>query len=192
VVLVATGVGVGPFVSLATHLLGSGFDRTIRLFWGLRRAEDLCLTAELDRLASDHLNFEYHVSLSEPPGDWRGQQGRVTDTVPPALDDLSGTHFVLCGNGAMTEELGAALAQAGVDQRRILAIGSSRGQERLGTLTGCGGSQRGRPQPDPASTGRPCPFRGVPAQPAHRADGVVPLAPCQGRHLVRAWACRWG
>ncbi len=33
-VLVATGVGVGPFYSLASHLLAGGFNRRIELFWG--------------------------------------------------------------------------------------------------------------------------------------------------------------
>ncbi|MGH9223996.1 MAG: hypothetical protein ACRD2W_09510 [Acidimicrobiales bacterium] len=53
-VLIATGVGVAPFYSLSAALLRSGDKRRIELFWGLRSTDDLCLTAELDRLAAAH------------------------------------------------------------------------------------------------------------------------------------------
>ena len=113
-VLVATGVGVGPFYSLAAHLLRRGFDRTIDLFWGLRLAEDICLTDELDRLASEYPNFSYRISLSRPPADWSGLRGRVSESMPPLLGQLGDKQFQLCGNGAMIEELAAALSDVGV------------------------------------------------------------------------------
>ena len=47
-VLLATGVGVSPFLSLVPWLARRGFDRRIALYWGLRRTDDLCLTKELD------------------------------------------------------------------------------------------------------------------------------------------------
>ena len=36
IVYLATGVGVGPFLSLAEHLLSEGVHRPMRLYWGLR------------------------------------------------------------------------------------------------------------------------------------------------------------
>ena len=118
-VLVATGVGVGPFLSLATHLLESGFQKEIHLFWGLRLVEDVCLLDELDALEEAHGNFHYDISLSQPPADWPGPRGRVTETVPAMLDRLGGKQFLLCGNGAMIEELARALSDVGVAQRFI-------------------------------------------------------------------------
>jgi ferredoxin-NADP reductase len=118
-VLVATGVGVGPFLSLATHLLAGGFERAIHLFWGLRLVEDICLTDELDALEERYPNFGYDVSLSQPPADWPGPRGRVTETMPGMLKRLGGTRFLLCGNGAMIDELGRALSDVGVAQRFI-------------------------------------------------------------------------
>lgn len=53
----ATGVGLGPFNSLMRHLLPAGFARPIRLFWGLRLPEDICLTEELNELAAAYPNF---------------------------------------------------------------------------------------------------------------------------------------
>ena len=118
-VLVATGVGVGPFLSLATHLLKSGFEKEIRLFWGLRLVEDVCLLDELDELEEAHPNFRYDISLSQPPAAWPGPRGRVTETMPAMLDRLGGTQFLLCGNGAMVEELARALSDLGVAKRFI-------------------------------------------------------------------------
>lgn len=117
--LVATGVGVGPFLSLATHLLDRGFERDIHLFWGLRLVEDICLTDELDALEELYPNFRYDVSLSQPPADWPGPRGRVTETMPGMLQRLGGTEFLLCGNGAMIDELARALSDVGVAQRFI-------------------------------------------------------------------------
>ncbi len=118
-VLVATGVGVGPFYSLASHLLAGGFDRRIELYWGLRLAEDICLTERLDTLALHYPNFSYRISLSQPSADWPGLRGRVTESMPPLLSHLGGKHFVLCGNGAMIEELAAALSDVGVAQQFV-------------------------------------------------------------------------
>src|SRR5215213_5138437 len=42
-VLLATGVGISPFHALIVDMLQAGDDRRIRLFWGLRLVEDICL-----------------------------------------------------------------------------------------------------------------------------------------------------
>ena len=115
-VLLATGVGVGPFLSLAEHLFSQGFDRPIRLFWGLRLQEDICLTEELEALARNPL-FSYEISLSQPPAGWRGLRGRVTESVPPLLETLGGKHFYLVGNGAMIEEMSEVLSDLGVNKQ---------------------------------------------------------------------------
>lgn len=118
-VLAATGVGVGPFLSLTTHLLAGGFERSIHLFWGLRLVEDICLVDELDALEKRYPNFRYDVSLSQPPADWPGPRGRLTESMPAMLERLGGTRFLLCGNGAMIDELARALSDVGVAQRFI-------------------------------------------------------------------------
>lgn len=118
-VLMATGVGVAPFYALAAHLLGEGFDRPVRLYWGLRQAEDICLTDELDDLVRRHPNFDYQISLSQPPTTWAGLRGRITESVPPLLPALGGRHFYLCGNGAMVEEMYMALSDLGVAEEFI-------------------------------------------------------------------------
>lgn len=118
-VLLATGVGVSPFHTLLLDVLGSGDRRRIRLFWGLRLMEDICLTDELDALAAAHANFTYRISLSQPPDDWIGLRGRLTESVPPLLETLGGKRYYLSGNGAMAEEMETALSDVGVDRAFI-------------------------------------------------------------------------
>jgi ferredoxin-NADP reductase len=117
--LVCTGVGIGPFLGLVEHLIDTGDTRPVRLYWGLRLAEDICLVDELEALVRDHPDFAYSVSLSCPPPGWGGLAGRVTHTVPPLLRSLRNRHFVLCGNGAMIAELHGALYEVGVPGERI-------------------------------------------------------------------------
>ena len=113
-VLLATGVGVAPFYSLAAHLVDIGFEPAITLYWGLRLEDDLCLLDDMDELARRSRSFSYHVTLSQPSPQWAGLRGRITESVPPLLPRLGGTHFYLCGNGAMTEEMTTALSDMGV------------------------------------------------------------------------------
>ncbi|MGH9277714.1 MAG: ferredoxin--NADP reductase [Acidimicrobiales bacterium] len=118
-ILLATGVGVGPFLSLVDHLGGRGFNRPVRLLWGLRQTDDICLVDELDDLKRRYPWFGYDISLSQPPRGWTGLRGRITETVPPQLSSLSNKRYYLVGNGAMIEEMATVLSDLGVDRRYI-------------------------------------------------------------------------
>ncbi|MGI9079384.1 MAG: ferredoxin--NADP reductase [Acidimicrobiales bacterium] len=117
--LLTTGSGVAPLPCLARHLCDNGYPQAIVLWWGLRLADDICLTDELDDLAVRYPQFSYHVTLSRPPAEWRGLRGRLGVSVPPRLDTLGGKHFYLVGKGAMLEEMALALSDLGVVQKYI-------------------------------------------------------------------------
>ncbi len=117
--LLATGVGISPFMSLIKVLSDRTFDRPIRLYWGLRLAEDICLIEELDQLVADANDFRYQISLSQPPDGWKGLRGRITESVPPLLETLGDRRFYLVGNGAMSKEMGAALSDMGVSRHEV-------------------------------------------------------------------------
>lgn len=118
-VLLATGVGIGPFLSLVPVLTDQGFPHPIRLFWGLRLLDDLCLLDVLEGLTQRNPRFSYSVTLSQPPSGWTGLCGRLTESVPPLLPTLGGTRYYLVGNGAMIEEMSAALSDLGVNRSFI-------------------------------------------------------------------------
>ena len=118
-VLMATGTGVAPLLSLARHLLATGYPHRVSLWWGLRLVEDICLLDQLDDLVATFPQFSYEITLTQPPPDWTGLRGRITETVPPKLTTLGGKRFYLVGNGAMIEEMTLALSDLGVDRTFI-------------------------------------------------------------------------
>lgn len=63
-VLMTTGTGVAPLLSLARHQLASGSPSPISLWWGLREGDDICLTEELDAMATTYDRFTYAITLS--------------------------------------------------------------------------------------------------------------------------------
>ncbi len=117
--LFATGTGVSPFLSLARHLRAVRSTRRLRLWWGLRSEDDICLTDELDGLAAASPHFRYAISLSRPSPAWTGLRGRITESAPPGLDTLGDRHFYLVGNGAMIAEMALALSDVGVSEKFI-------------------------------------------------------------------------
>ncbi|HEX2274323.1 MAG TPA: FAD-binding oxidoreductase [Acidimicrobiales bacterium] len=118
-ILLATGVGIGPFLSLAYVLRDQGYEKPVRLYWGLRLAEDICLLDQLEELEATFPRFSYDITLSQPPPGWTGLRGRITETVPPLLPTLGGKRYYLVGNGAMIEEMTLALSDLGVDRTSI-------------------------------------------------------------------------
>lgn len=129
-VLMATGVGIGPVSSLAGEVLEAGFRGSVRLFWGLRLAEDICLLDELEGLAAEYPSFSYRISLSQPPPGWSGLRGRLTESVPGLLGTLGGAEYRLVGNGAMTEEMATALGNMGVGKEEIYREAYFNGKHR--------------------------------------------------------------
>ena len=118
-ILLATGVGIGPFLGLVDFLLTHGSHHRIRLYWGLRLVQDICLLDRLEDFRAHHAGFTYDISLSQPPGAWAGLRGRLTETVPPLLETLGGKQYYLVGNGAMVEEMHSALSDFGIDETLI-------------------------------------------------------------------------
>jgi ferredoxin-NADP reductase len=118
-VLMATGVGVGPFIFLMRRLTADGSAQPVRLFWGVRLTDDVCLVDELDELAEANPHFTYQLSLSQPPPTWTGLRGRITESVPPLIPKLGDKRFYLVGNGVMTEEMSSVLSDLGVDREFI-------------------------------------------------------------------------
>ena len=117
--LFATGTGASPFVSMARYMVARGSTQPVRLWWGLRLEDDICLTDELDQLAGESPNFRYAISLSDPSPGWQGLRGRITGSVPPLLETLGDRLYYLVGNGAMIAEMALALSDVGVNEKYL-------------------------------------------------------------------------
>lgn len=122
-VMVSTGTGIAPYVSMLRAYQGQNRWRRFILINGTRRAIDLGYHDELSRIAQEDPSVVYIPIVSREPEDssWSGLRGRV----PVALVDqtyrrLVGApldpqdcHVFLCGNPTMIDEQEAALHQRG-------------------------------------------------------------------------------
>jgi ferredoxin--NADP+ reductase len=124
VVMVATGTGLAPYMSMMTSELTCGSLRRYVVLHGAYHSWDLGYRSEL--LALQHLckNFNYIATIDRPedePVPWNGCVGWVQDlwkesVVAKALGfqpTKDNTDVFLCGNPAMIEEMVRILAKDG-------------------------------------------------------------------------------
>lgn len=121
-VLVATGTGIAPYVSMLRHHAGSERWRRAVVIHGVRRPDELGYRAELAARAARDPRVAYVpvVSRPEPADAWTGLAGRVQVALEPARLRALGveldperTHAFLCGNPEMIRDVRALLAPFG-------------------------------------------------------------------------------
>jgi ferredoxin-NADP reductase len=116
-VLVATGTGLAPYISMLPHLFKAGVTKPITLYFGVRHEEDLFYVELLRTWEKEHSNFHAVITLSQPTESWTGDKGRVTE-------HLSGLNFgnstvYICGNGDMVKSVRDLLLDRGVAKEDI-------------------------------------------------------------------------
>jgi len=125
-VLVATGTGIGPFMSILRTYSGSGRWRRCALVHGARTVTDLVYREDLEELVRADPSVTYLPIVSREPeaSDWTGLRGRVQlalerDELATLLGSSEAsnapadTHVFLCGNPDMIRSLGASLTERG-------------------------------------------------------------------------------
>ena len=119
-VMIATGTGLAPYMSMLRTELQCGGPRKFAALHGARHSWDLGYTAELFTMQRLCPNFTYGPIVSRPgeePTPWGGARGHVQDLWKSgALERAWGfkptprnTHVFLCGNPAMIEEMSRLL-----------------------------------------------------------------------------------
>lgn len=124
VVMVATGTGLAPFLSMLRHHRAAPPWRRAVLLHGARFQRDLGYVEELKALQEEEPWFHYLTTLTrEPEGsDWTGNRGRIQHlftggALANALGEapnVERTHFLLCGNPQMIDDLEVLLAGFGL------------------------------------------------------------------------------
>jgi ferredoxin--NADP+ reductase len=126
-VLIATGTGVAPYMSMIRTEVAQGLKRRFAVFHGAYHSYDLGYHSELTTLDSLSPVFTYVPTLShahEEPIEWTGSSGFVqklwTDKI---LDNDWGfrptpdnTHVFLCGNPFMIDEMTELLLKEGFER----------------------------------------------------------------------------
>ena len=123
-VLVATGTGLAPYMSMLRTILPTTHGRRIAVLLGARNSWDLGYHAELRAMERQHAALCYLPTISRPEGEvrpWPGKVGYVLDlwrdgTVESAWGfppDPQSTSVYLCGNPRMIDEMCALLTGEG-------------------------------------------------------------------------------
>jgi len=115
VVLIATGTGLAPYVSMLRTMLVKDDKRRFIVLHGARYSWDLGYRAELESLARLRPNFLYVPAITRPEEDphYQGQTGRIQNLLKSgALEQLCGapldpsrTDVFLCGNPDMIDQV---------------------------------------------------------------------------------------
>ncbi len=122
-VMVSTGTGLAPFMSMLRQYRGTGRWRRFVLMHGARCVADLGYRQELEAIGREDPTLVYLPTVTREPADspWRGQRGRVQAMLEPqmyqslvgaSLDSTQCSVF-LCGNPAMIDEMSPKLEARG-------------------------------------------------------------------------------
>jgi len=120
IVLVATGSGIAPYVSMLRTYTSPRWRRCV-VVHGVRRVQDLAYREELAGWARGDARVYYLPVVSREPGAWSGLRGRVQSVLEGGrCRELSGVeldpatcHVFLCGNPSMISDVRALLTARG-------------------------------------------------------------------------------
>ncbi len=119
-VFVAGGIGIAPIMSMLRTLADRGDHRSLLLIYAHKTWESLTFQEELKKL-EEQLNLRIVYILENPPPDWQGETGFVTDNLLARyLPDVHERYeYYLCGPVPMTAIVEKALQRQGVPLYRV-------------------------------------------------------------------------
>ena len=129
IILVSTGTGLAPYMSMLRTQLPCGDQRRFAVLHGARHSWDLGYRSELMTLQRMCSNFTYVPTISrlhEEVASWSGQTGYVQDLWKrmPLENDWGfrpspkDTHVMVCGNPDMIEDMVHILESQGFKEHK--------------------------------------------------------------------------
>jgi CDP-4-dehydro-6-deoxyglucose reductase, E3 len=105
ILFVAGATGFAPVKSIVEDAFRRDIRRPMRLYWGVRRREDLYQLELAERWQREHDNFTVVPVLSQPePQDhWSGRTGLVHEAMLADHADLTGFEVYVCGSLKMVD-----------------------------------------------------------------------------------------
>jgi ferredoxin--NADP+ reductase len=133
-ILVATGTGVAPYISMLRSNALANPNRKIAVLHGAQNSWDLGYSSELSLLDSTFENFTYIPVLSKPEKEiikWSGESGRVQHIWKSKILDekwnqkltSDNSHVFLCGNPNMIDETIEILESEGFVEHKGKVVG---------------------------------------------------------------------
>jgi len=123
-IFVGTGTGIAPFRGMVHWLLADPARHEGHHYWliyGTRYPQDIYYREEFEKLAAEHPNFHYVVTLSRPPEDWTGPRGYVQERVKEIVNGRKDMEAYICGLNDMVSANRKLLKEEfGWDRKQIV------------------------------------------------------------------------
>jgi Na+-transporting NADH:ubiquinone oxidoreductase subunit F len=121
ILLIATGTGLAPIMSILRHMRMEMIPRKTTLFFGTRIEEDLYCVEELENLEKEISHFTYIPTLSRVTDNspWKGERGRVTGLIEKNIPQGASLDVYICGNAEMVESCLEALRKKDIPVAQI-------------------------------------------------------------------------
>ena len=122
--MIAGGTGLTPMYQIIQSILRNPDDKTvIDLIYANVNEDDILLREELDRLAKQHDNFNVYYVLNNPPSDWQGGEGfvsqaMISNNLPKPDSDIK---ILVCGPPPMVKAMESHLVNLGYEKPRIVS-----------------------------------------------------------------------
>ena len=117
--LIGTGTGLAPLVSIARYAISQGHSGEIVLYQGTRHSSGLYLNNELTALSTTIENFSYFACLSGEIEFGGTLHGRANELAMQQHKDLTGWQVFLCGEPKMVKETQQRVYLAGANLDEI-------------------------------------------------------------------------
>jgi len=121
-IMVATGTGVAPILSLLNYMKDNDIKRKARFYFGAKTPDDLFLLDHFKELEETLFDFKFIPTLSrikEGDTSWVGEVGRVNNAIEKLLEENENQEAYLCGNEAMIDSVVKSLTGKGVKEEKI-------------------------------------------------------------------------
>lgn len=116
-ILVATGTGIAPMISMIKSHLGE-VNSNIRLIWGLRTKDDIYYLDLLQNMAQKYNNFTYEIYLSREEGGGRVNIG-IDKVLSDTTMDKTNMEFYISGDRNIVDSLRTYLIEKQILPEKI-------------------------------------------------------------------------
>lgn len=121
IVMIATGTGIAPYISFLRSYITNRPEQKMAVVQGAAEQWDLGYSSELTFLDEGFSNFFYIPTLTDANETWTGYEMWIEDMLEDGVIqketgihiDPEKTHFFLCGNPVMVENVTEILRESG-------------------------------------------------------------------------------
>ncbi len=118
-ILIATGIGITPFISMIRYIFDKKLKKNIVLLWGNKSEKDIIFKEELNKIAKELRSLKMVHILSQQD-DWQGEKWHIdAEKIKKYVENFQNGQFFICGAPQMMLKIVTTLKKLGVSKQRI-------------------------------------------------------------------------